>query len=37
MKFDTWSYFIGVAMGALSVGLVWTLTILFPVDCDELP
>lgn len=37
MSFDIWSYIIGVAVGALSVGLVWTLTVLFPTDCDELP
>lgn len=36
MDFDIWSYVIGVAVGALSVGLVWTLTVLFPTDCDEL-
>lgn len=34
---DILSYFIGVAVGAFAVGLVWTLTILFPTDCDELP
>lgn len=37
MDFDTWSYFIGVAVGIFSVGLVWALTVLFPTDCDELP
>ena len=37
MDFDVWSYLIGVAVGALSVGLVWALTVLFPIDCDELP
>ena len=36
MNFDVWSYVIGVAVGALSVGLVWVLTILFPADRDEL-
>ena len=28
MSFDTWSYVIGVAVGALSVGLVWLLSVL---------
>lgn len=37
MDFDVWSYVIGVAVGAASVGLVWALTALFPTDCDELP
>lgn len=37
MDFDVWSYVIGVAVGAASVGPVWALTVLFPTDCDELP
>lgn len=37
MDFDVWSYAVGVAAGALSVGLVWLLSVLFPTDCDELP
>lgn len=37
MDFDIGPYVIGVAVGALSVGLVWTLTVLFPTDCDEVP
>lgn len=37
MDFDVRSYVIGVAVGTLSVGLVWTMVVLFPTDCDELP
>lgn len=37
MELDTASYFIGVAVGAFSVGFVWALVVLFPSDCDELP
>lgn len=37
MNFDVWSYFIGVAVGAISVGIMWICFALFPTDCDELP
>ena len=37
MDFDVWPYVIGVVVGALSMGLVWLLSALFPTDCDELP
>lgn len=37
MELDILSYFVGVAVGAISVGLVWLCFALFPTDCDELP
>lgn len=32
MDFDVWSYFIGVAVGAFSVGLVWAIIGPFPTN-----
>lgn len=37
MELDTLSYFAGVAVGAISVGIAWACFALFPTDCDELP
>lgn len=37
MGLDILSYFVGVVVGAMSVGLIWTCFVLFPTDCDELP
>lgn len=37
MELDALSYLVGVATGAISVGLVWLCFVLFPSDCDELP
>lgn len=37
MELDILSYFVGVAVGAISVGLTWVCFVLFPTDCDELP
>lgn len=37
MEFNFLSYLVGVAVGAISVGIVWLCFTLFPTDCDELP
>lgn len=37
MELDILSYFVGVAVGAISVGIMWLYFALFPADCDELP